>query len=95
MWKESENLMHINQKKMTAVLFDLKALCTDQTGKHVKIMTDNQTTLSYSYIRDFGGSHSINCNPITRQIWCLARNKNMWLSIAMYRANNPRSRRAV
>jgi hypothetical protein len=36
MWKE--NLMHINQKEMTAVLFGLKALCTDQQGKHVKIM---------------------------------------------------------
>jgi hypothetical protein len=79
-WNTEESDKHINQKEMLAVWFGLNALCSNDSGKHIKIMTDNQTTLSY--IRDFGGSHSLECNALARSIWIWARERNMWLSIA-------------
>ncbi|XP_064638339.1 uncharacterized protein LOC135494352 [Lineus longissimus] len=79
-WKPDEAGMHINVKEITAVWFALKALCPHERDKHIKVFTDNMTTLAY--IRDFGGSHSLQCNEVARKIWVWARDRDLWISIA-------------
>ena len=43
-------------------------------------MTDNTTAVAY--VRNMGGSHSLPCNDITRQIWEWCVPRNIWLSIS-------------
>ena len=43
-------------------------------------MTDNTTAVAY--VRNMGGSHSLSCNDITRQIWEWCVPRNIWLSIS-------------
>ena len=46
----------INDLEMRAVFLTLKAFCSETTHIHVKILTDNISTVTY--IREKGGSHS-------------------------------------
>ena len=58
----------------------LQSLCKEVTHDHIRVMTYNTTAVAY--VRNTGGSHSLPCNDITRQIWewCLIR--NIWVSIS-------------
>ena len=65
--------MHINVLELKAILFGLKSLCRDVSGKHIRVRCDN--TCSVSYIHAKGGSKSLECNIIASEIWhwCLDR----------------------
>ena len=63
---------------MKAVLFGLQSLCSDLTDKHIRIQSDNTTTVSY--INAMGGIKSNDCNDMALQIWQWANSKNIWLS---------------
>jgi hypothetical protein len=78
-WHDSEKQCHINVKEMMAAEFGLKALCKDVTNKHIKIMSDNQTTVAY--VREMGGSRSLACNTVARAIWHWAVARGNTLSI--------------
>jgi hypothetical protein len=43
-------------------------------------MSDNVTTVSY--IREFGGTHSLEVNEIAREIWTWEVRSKVWLSAA-------------
>ena len=43
-------------------------------------MIDNQTAVSY--INHQGGTHSLRCNKVSREIWLWAAHRNIWLSAA-------------
>ena len=58
----------------------LKSLCASSYGKHIRILSDNMTTVSY--INHMGGSHSINCDLITRNVWEWCIERSLWLSAA-------------
>ena len=47
---------------------------------HIKILTDNVTAVTY--IRQMGGSHSLKCNDIAREIWLWAIERDIWLTIS-------------
>ena len=65
---------------MRAVFLILKAFCSEMTRIHVKILTDNITTVTY--IREMGGSHSLKCNDLAREIWLWAIERDIWLTIS-------------
>lgn len=66
--------------ELKAILLGLQSLCKDVTHDHIRVMTDNTTAVVY--VRNMGGSPSLPCNDIARQIWewCILR--NIWLSIS-------------
>ena len=79
-WSKSESLNHINYLELKAILLGLQSLCGDMHSICIKVLSDNQTAVAY--IKNMGGTHSRQCNNITREIllWCKA--KGLTLMIA-------------
>jgi hypothetical protein len=73
-----ETKLHINCKELLAAWFGLRALCDDEKDCYIRIMSDNHTTVSF--IREMGGSNSLEANKITRNIWLWAIERRIWLS---------------
>ena len=63
-----------------ASFFGLKAFCKNEHGIHVQIYSDNSTTVNY--INAMGGTHSIECNTIAKDIWQWCIDKQIWLTAA-------------
>ena len=51
-----------------------------QPTRHIRLMIDNTTAVSY--INHMGGSHSLACNSLSRDIWTWAEKHSLWLSAA-------------
>lgn len=79
-WLEEERDWHINEKELLAVLFGLKALCTELNQVAIRVLSDNATTVSY--INKMGGVRSPRCNKIAHKIWCFCEGKRLWLLAA-------------
>ena len=79
-WNEKEKRLHINHLELKEIYLGLKALCSTKANVHIKLLSDNQTAVSY--IKNMGGTHSPSCNNIAREtiLWCKAR--NIWLSLS-------------
>ena len=79
-WTVEEQDYHINVLEPKAVLFGLNALCEHMSGAHILVRTDNSTTVSYLTL--MGGSKSVSCNMVAREIWlwCIAR--KIWLTVS-------------
>ena len=58
LWSIAETVYHINELEMKAVLNALKSFAPFQ-GKHVKILSDNNTTVCY--VNNMGGTKSPSC----------------------------------
>ena len=65
LWSISESLEHVNVQERKALLFGLMALI-NQTGLHIKILSDNTTAVSG--VNKMGTSHSQDCNTIVKLI---------------------------
>ena len=78
-WKLNEVNAHINALELRAVLLALRSL-VPEGDSHIIIFTDNTTTMAY--IRKMGGTKSVNCNSVAREIWAWAESKRNWLSVA-------------
>lgn len=76
-WTDEEKSDHINVLELKAVLNGLLSLCNDLHNKHIKLYIDNMTAVAY--IRNMGGTHSIKCNEVARDIWEWAISRNNWL----------------
>jgi len=77
-WVKDEADFHINYLEMKAVLLGLKSLCNNTTGKHIRVQSDNTTTVSY--INEMGGIKSVLCNDMAQTIWAWCIDSNIWLS---------------
>ena len=60
--------------------FSLLSICNDRKDMHIKLLVDNTTAVAY--IREQGGSHSLECNKMVRKIWTWAYERNIWLTAA-------------
>ncbi len=78
-WTPDEQVQHINYLELLAVYLSLCALCSDKTKVHVRILTDNTT--SVAYLNAMGGRTML-CNNITRRIWLWCIDRDIWLSAA-------------
>ncbi|KAJ8047786.1 hypothetical protein HOLleu_06879 [Holothuria leucospilota] len=56
----------------------LTSLCSHLENKHIKIMCDNSTAVSY--INAMGRTHSVKCNNITKKIWLWCIQRDIWLT---------------
>lgn len=79
-WAPVEAEQHINELELKAVLFALCSLCNNVRNQHIRIMSDNTTTVCY--INNMGGSKSRACNDIAKRIWQFALQRNNFLSSA-------------
>ena len=79
-WSNSEESHHINYLELKAILLGLQSLCKEVTHDHIRVMTNNTTAVAY--VRNMGGSHSLPCNDIARQIWEWCIPRHIWLSIS-------------
>lgn len=79
-WSTEESSCHINQLELRAVLFGIKSFCKNEQNIHVKIYSDNSTTVNY--INAMGGTHSSECNTVAREIWLWCMSKGIWLTSA-------------
>ena len=79
-WSISEKDQHINCLELLAVRWGLLSLCNAEHDTHLRIRSDNVTTVSY--INAMGGCKSDGCNRTTYEIWQWAIEKNIWLSAA-------------
>ena len=77
-WSESELPAHINTLELLAAKFVLQSFREDSSGCHIKLMLDNMTAVSY--VNKMGGTHSLDCQLVAREIWLWAKERNIWLS---------------
>ena len=76
-WADSDKFQHINFLELKAAFFGLKALCSDVKQENILLQMDNTTAITY--INNMGGSHSIVCNNLAREIWCWCLSREIWL----------------
>ena len=47
---------------------------------HIRVYSDNTTTVNY--ITSMGGTHSMECNSVAKEIWLFCITREIWLSAA-------------
>lgn len=77
-WTSFESVHHINYLELLAVFYALKSFCKNMSNKHIQIRTDN--TCALSYIKNFGGIKSIDCNDLAKKLWSWAMSKQIWVT---------------
>ena len=79
-WSTEEAILHINYLELQACFFALQSLFSKHRDIHVHLKSDNTTAVSY--ITYFGGTHSLQLNELTREIWLWCLNRKIWLSVS-------------
>ena len=79
-WNEEETLQHINCLELMAVLYALKAFCRKEHSVHIRVYSDN--TAAVNYINCMGGTHSMECHSVAKNIWQFCMDRQIWLSAA-------------
>ena len=76
-WDDDESQMHINYLEILAAWFTILSYCKSNKGCHIKICSDNTTTVTY--LNNLGGK-KFKCNELARKIglWCY-ENEN-WIT---------------
>ena len=64
-WSTLESQNHINYLELLAVCFSVQSLCKDTKDCHIKVYSDNTTTVAY--LNNMGG---------TKELWCY----NNWIT---------------
>ena len=84
-WSESEKDQHINALELNAILLGLQSFFRDDHDIEILIRTDNTTALSY--VNHMGGSRSIQCEDLAKEIWEFCEIREIWI-IATYIPGN-------
>ena len=79
-WSEEESKKHINQLEIRAARFAVVACYNELQGKHIRVFSDNSTTVSG--ISHQGSVRSKACDKEVHLIWEWAESRNCWLSAA-------------
>jgi len=78
LWGKSEQAFHINVLELKAVLLGLQSLLYDYQDTHIRIKSDNVTTVSY--INNKGGVKSMDCHRVAVDIWTWAISRRIILT---------------
>lgn len=79
-WSPEESLNHINALELKAVFLCLQSLCYQLHNKVIKVLCDNTTAVAY--LQHMGGTHSLICNDITRDIMLWCKERSLKLSVS-------------
>ena len=66
--------------ELTAALFALNTLVSDERGMHAGRNLDN--TMTVACINNSGTNYSSRCRSVTKIIWKLCADRNIWMSTA-------------
>ena len=78
-WDKKDKEYHINYLELKAIYLAIKASKSSWEGcKHIRIRSDNTTTIAY--INNMGGLVSNSCNHLTKEIWTYRTDQKIWLS---------------
>ena len=78
-WEKNE-ITQINVLEFKAIQFGVLTYCKNKSWKHIRIMSDNTTAISY--INKKSGLKSHECNKITKDIWIWCASKDLHISAA-------------
>lgn len=78
LWSSAESQLHINTLELKVIFFALQAFGERLKNKHVKVLCDNSTAVTY--INDMGGKKSPTCVQIAFATGDLCVNNNNWLT---------------
>ena len=78
-WKADE-INHINVLELKAIFIGVLTYCKGKNYKHVRVMSDNITAVSY--VNNKGRIKSEFCNEIAKELWVWCTSQNMWISAA-------------
>lgn len=78
-WDENE-IAHINVLELKAIQFGVLTYCKHKHYKHIRVMCDNTTAISY--INKKGGMKSHECNKIAKEIWIWCTIRDLHISAA-------------
>ena len=79
-WTAEELSLHINVKEMIAVLYALRSFKESLEGHHIRILSDNTTTVFV--LNKMGTTRSKSCNDLAKQIWNFCRENAMYITCA-------------
>ena len=79
-WSNEEKSFHINCLELLAVFMGLQTFCKTYYNTHIRILTDNTTTIAV--LNHMGASHSDPCNRLGKEIWEWCISRKIWLSAA-------------
>ena len=79
-WAEWEAQYHINVLEIRAILLGIASFRDDFASKHIKVLSDSTTAVTY--INNMGGTKSPNCNQAAKETWLLCKKFNIWLTCA-------------
>ena len=79
-WSDDGKSHHINYLELLAVFMGLQTFCKTNYNTHLRILTDNTTTIAV--INHMGTSHSDPCNRLGKEIWEWCIDRKIWLSAA-------------
>lgn len=77
-WSPKESTLHINILELKAVYFGLLSFFSSTNGTHIRIQSDNSTTVAY--INNMGGVKSLDCHAVALDIWKWAAQRNIYVS---------------
>jgi len=78
-WTMEEQQYHINVLELYAVLYSLQSLFPNRNREHLRVMTDNTTTM---LCINNQRSTSLHCNRLARDIWDWCLSQHIWISAA-------------
>ena len=78
-WSENK-ITHINILELKAIHFGVLTYCKNKNFKHIRIMSDNTTAISY--INKKGGLKSNEFNKSAKEIWIWCTSRDLHISAA-------------
>ena len=77
-WTKAEACHHINYLELLATFLALKSFCKHVSKVHVRLRSDNTTTVAY--LNSMGGMQSLRCDRLTKEIWLWCMQREIWVS---------------
>ena len=85
-WNVFETDNHINYLEMLAIFYGIKSFCKSMSNTHIQIKSDNSCAISY--INEKGGTKSLKCNDLSKEIWMWCIDRNIWISVTFVPGKN-------
>ena len=77
-WDPDQVSLHINIKEMLAVLYALRSFVDHIRGKHVRVLSDNKTTVCD--VNKMGSTKSTQCNVMAQCIWEYCKENDIYIT---------------
>lgn len=77
-WDPEQRGLHINIQEMLAALYGLRSFVNYLQGKHIRLLSDNKTTVSA--INKMGSTKSMQVNVMAQCIWEYCRDNDIFIT---------------